>query len=96
MEDLIDYQIRRITDHVSSEAGNETIVLSLKNDVYYGLDSVGTEIWRLLEQPRTVSEICAYLEHDYAVTTEECIRAVVPFLLDLYKHKLVELLPLAR
>jgi hypothetical protein len=54
-------------DQVSCDIGNQMAILNMKNGVYYGLDSVGSRIWELLQQPRRVSEVESALLAEYDV-----------------------------
>ena len=38
-------------EQVSADLAGESVVLHLKNGVYYGLDAVGTRIWALINTP---------------------------------------------
>ena len=46
-----------VADHASCELGGEAVLLDLTTGVYYGLDPVGTRVWRLLQQPRSLAEL---------------------------------------
>lgn len=56
---------------VSCELGEETAVLNMKNSVYYGLDTVGARIWRLLQQPTSISTIRDVIVEEYDVTPQQ-------------------------
>jgi hypothetical protein len=86
-------KVVRTSDQVASELSGETVILSLRNGVYYGLDEVGSSIWRFIEEPRTFEEIRERITAEYDVTDEECAREVERFVGDLRKNGLVDLLP---
>jgi hypothetical protein len=44
-------------DQVSCALGDESAILSLSKTIYYGLSPVGTRVWRLLRQPRSIGEL---------------------------------------
>jgi len=52
------------------ELSGETVLLNLESGVYYGLDAVGTRVWQLLLQGRTIADICDTLIDDYDVAPE--------------------------
>lgn len=54
-------------DQVSCDIGNQMAILNLKSGIYYGLDSVGSRIWELIQSPRPVNEIEAALVAEYDV-----------------------------
>lgn len=50
-----------VPDHVLLQrVGDESVVLNLKTELYFGLDSTGTSMWEALTKAETVDE--AYLE----------------------------------
>ncbi|HEU5373511.1 MAG TPA: PqqD family protein [Gaiellaceae bacterium] len=58
----------RIPAHVlSRRAGDETVLLNLENEQYYGLDGVGTRLWELVEAGTTVAAAVANLGSEYSV-----------------------------
>lgn len=60
---------------VSREVSGETVLLDLDKGIYFGLNAVGGRIWSLIEEkPRTLAEICAVLQAEFAVTEEEAAR----------------------
>lgn len=67
-------------EQVSCPLGEEAAILNLKNTVYYGLDPVGSRIWSLLQQPRSVSELRDVLVDEYDVEAERCERDLLELL----------------
>ena len=70
---------------LSSKLEGETVILHTDADTYYGLNEVGTYVWDLLQQPRTVEELCHAVASEYDVTCDECrddIHALVAELLE--------------
>lgn len=77
-------------DQVSCELGDEAAILGMKNSVYYGLDPVGARVWRLLQEPRSVGEICEVIVNEYDVAAERCESDLVLFLQQMLREGLVE------
>jgi hypothetical protein len=59
-------------EQVSCPLGEESAILNLKNTVYYGLNPVGTRVWSLLQQARTVGELRDALLNEYDVEAGRC------------------------
>ena len=57
-------------DQVSCDIGNQMAILNLKSGIYYGLDSVGSRVWELLQTPRAAGEIEAAVMAEYDVQPE--------------------------
>jgi hypothetical protein len=62
------------------ELHGEAVILNLKTGVYHGLDGVGARIWQLIQEPRTVEEICITLMDEYQVEKQRCETEVCSFL----------------
>jgi hypothetical protein len=77
-------------EQVSTVLGEETVILQLEDDVYYGLDPVGTSIWQLLQEPRPVAEIRDRIVAEYDVDNERCERDLAVLLRDLAERRLID------
>jgi hypothetical protein len=76
---------------VACEIQNETVVLSLQNGEYFGLNDVGTAIWRLVQSPRTVAELRDQLLADYSgIASQECEEEILAFLREALAFELVD------
>jgi hypothetical protein len=76
-------------DTLSSAVGDETVILHFSAGTYFGLDDVGTRVWQLIEQPRTVGEILDRLMEEYDVEAGPCRVAVARLLEELTENGLV-------
>jgi len=76
---------------VAAEVDGEVVMLSERAGAYFGLDGIGSEIWRLIEEPRRVSELCGTLAQRYEVDAETLSRDVTAFLDALLARNLVRL-----
>jgi Coenzyme PQQ synthesis protein D (PqqD) len=78
--------------HVTTnQIEDELVALNLETSFYYGVDGVGTQIWRLLiDENLTIAEACAKLQEEYDVDTETCLREVRAFVEQLIDAKLLE------
>jgi hypothetical protein len=57
-----------ISDQViSQEVMNETVLLDLNSENYFGLDAVGTRIWQLIREGRDLFGIHTTLLEEYEV-----------------------------
>lgn len=78
-------------NQVSCALGEESAILNMQNSVYYGMNSVGTRVWNLLQQPKTIREIRDVLVDEYDVTPEECERDLLELLGQMKTEGLIEL-----
>lgn len=77
-------------DQVSSELGEDAVILNLKTGIYHGLDAVGARIWHLLQEPRTVNDILNILLEEYEIEPERCEHELVALLQKLADAELVK------
>jgi hypothetical protein len=63
----------------------------VKSGIYYGLNPIGTRIWKLIQEPRTVPEVCDVLLEEYEVEPERCQRDVLALLQELASKGLIEI-----
>jgi hypothetical protein len=66
------------------------IALNAETANCYGLNGVGSHIWRLLAEPRTAAEIRETLLADYDVSPADCEQAVQRLLAELLGEGLIE------
>jgi hypothetical protein len=84
-----DTLIMRGEDLINAEIDNEAIVLSVAQGFCYGLNGVGSRIWRLLETPTRISDLCATLLTEYNVDPDACERQVLDLLEELRTERLI-------
>jgi len=81
---------KAISEHLCCDLNGETVILSLANGKYYGINSVGSRIWELLENFITLPEIEKVILSEYAVAEEICRQEVTAFLELMIAEGLVE------
>jgi hypothetical protein len=74
---------------IESEIDGEKVMMSLESGDYFGLDSIGTDIWKLIENSIKVSDLIDILVTAYDVSREKCSEDVINFLNQLYAHNLI-------
>jgi len=52
------------------DLGDESVLLNLDNDRYYGLDDVGTKMWQLMAEHGDIETVVDRLLIDYAGQTD--------------------------
>jgi hypothetical protein len=73
---------------------DELVALNLETSAYYGVDSMGTQIWRLLiDENLTLGGACEKLLEEYEVDGDTCRREVRAFVEQLLGAKLLEAVP---
>ena len=55
---------------ICRELAGEAVLLSLESGVYYGLDGVGTRVWQLLVEDKSIADACAAMIDEYETTLD--------------------------
>ena len=79
------------SDQVSCDIGSQMAILNLKSGIYYGLDSVGSRIWEMVQTPRQLGEVEAALLAEYDVRPEQLEPDVRGLCKKLFKAGLIEI-----
>lgn len=79
-----------VTEQVSSEIADESVILNLKSGVYYGLNAVGAWIWSQIQEPKTFSYLSEKIVAEYNVAPDQCDRDLLTLLQDLFAAQLIE------
>ena len=67
-------------DVVFRDLGGEAVILHLGTATYFGLDEVGTRVWQLLAERRSVRDACAVLAGEFDAPAPEIERGVAALL----------------
>lgn len=74
---------------VSGQIDDEFIMMSIETGKYHLLNVTGSRIWALLDQPRTVSELCAALTGEFKIAPAACQKEVIDFITQLAARDIV-------
>jgi hypothetical protein len=77
-------------DQVSCNLQGEIAILSLVKGTYYGLDSIGAQVWTLLQEPTSVTELCDAILQEYEVEPDCCRKDMLALLERLWIEGLIE------
>ena len=78
-------------DQISTEMSDETVILNLQDGVYYGLDPVGTFIWKNIQEPVTVQKVHDAILSEYAVDPALAQADLINLLTKLHEHNLIQI-----
>lgn len=76
-------------DIIFSNLDQETILLSIKNSKYYGMESTGSRIWDLMVEPIAVDRLVQLLMSEYDINNENCTTDTLLFLEKLLAENLI-------
>lgn len=60
------------TSVAASEIDNGMALLDLDRNIYFSLNQVGAVIWRAIEQPLSIDQICAIVADNFRTSPEAC------------------------
>lgn len=63
-------------DHISADIDGDTVLMSIEQGSYFGMNEVMTAIWAMLAEPITPDAIVAALMRQFDVTPEVCRQEV--------------------
>ena len=76
-------------DALATEVDGEVVLIAIASGQYYGFDAIGSAIWRGLDQPCRVDDLCARLQADFDGDAETIERETIAFLDQLTARNLV-------
>jgi hypothetical protein len=78
-------------DVLVRELDGESVLLNLATDSYFGLDAVGTDMWRALVGSASIQEAYELMLAEYEVVPETLLRDLAELVEKLQEHGLVEM-----
>ena len=82
----------RVAEHVLyRELDGESVLLNLQTESYYGLDDVGTHMWRLLTTNETIQGSYERLVEEYDASESQLEKDLRALIGELIEHGLVEI-----
>ncbi len=85
----LDSTIKIPSEVIFQQLDGEAVLLSTQSEVFFGLDSVGTEIWQLLEEHSGLRTVVGILLEKYEVGQEELEKELLEFIEKLHAKGLV-------
>jgi hypothetical protein len=83
--------ISRNDSLLTAAVHDETVMMDIPSGYYFGLDDIGSDIWKRLEKPCRFGELVQVLAADYDADRAEIARDVQTLLLQMAEHKVVTL-----
>lgn len=81
--------VTRSEEPVAVEVDRTVVMMSVDQGMYFGLEGVGPRVWSLLEQPRSVRQLCDALMNEFEVAPDVCRQEVGAFLEEMRRAQLV-------
>lgn len=91
-----DTSVVAVKDQVSAQLDGETIILTMRDGVYYSVDRVGSRVWSLTASPITLGAVHRTLLDEYEVEADVAWRDLVSLVEDLLRTGLLVRAPAER
>jgi Coenzyme PQQ synthesis protein D (PqqD) len=78
-------------DQVSSDVGDESVILNMKSGSYYGLDPVGRRVWSMMQTSQPIAKLHEAMIEEFDVDPARCEQDLMELLEQLLKEGLIEL-----
>lgn len=82
--------ILRNEDIDDTDLDGEKVMMNLDKGQYFMMNEVGSRIWEIVSEPKTVKEVMLALLNEYEVEREKCEKTVIEFLSELVKSDLIK------
>ncbi|WP_176559382.1 PqqD family protein [Rubellimicrobium roseum] len=89
MTDLLARTLKPSPETIESALGDETVILHMGSDTYFGLDALGTRIWAMIKDQRPLPEIRDSLAQEFGVDPSVIEVDMTRFLSDLLAHRIL-------
>jgi len=89
---VIDNSVRYVASRklTASEISGEAVILNLRDGNYYGLNQVAAEVWRWLQEPRTLDQLESLMTATFEVDSDRARQDLTKLLQDLETRRLIE------
>jgi hypothetical protein len=87
----LDSIVKVSDDVIYQELDGEAILLDMQSEVFFGLDAVGTDIWKLLKTHAHVKTVARILTDHYQAGEDDLEEALLDFIEKLQAKGLVEI-----
>jgi Coenzyme PQQ synthesis protein D (PqqD) len=81
--------VQRDRDVMAAEAGQDLVMVSIANGLYYGVSDIAREVWEAIEQPKKISDLVGDLLATFNVDRARCEGETLSFLEDLLSERLI-------
>lgn len=84
-------RIVRRQDLLSAPIGDELTLMDTGSGQYFGMNTMATRIWTLLETPKDLASLCRTLTDIFDIDPDTCRERVAAFVADMAKQGLVSI-----
>jgi hypothetical protein len=90
----LDSWVVRSPEPIAAEVGDGLVMLSVQEGKYFSLNPTAAAIWRRLESPMRIGELCDQMVDEFDIGREHAIQAVPAFVAKLIEQKIATVPPM--
>ena len=90
MTDILDKSVQIPEDVVFRELQGEAVILSLESSTYFGLDPIGTRIWQLCAERRSLRAVWEAMQDEFEASADALRSDLLTFIDELSANGLVK------
>jgi hypothetical protein len=90
----LDSWVVRSSEPIAAEVGDGLVMLSVEEGKYFSLNPTAAAIWRRLESPVRIGELCDQIVEEFDISREHAIHAVPAFIAKLLEQKIAAVPPM--
>ena len=79
----------RNADILVNDVDGETVMMSIENGSYYGMNPTGNYIWNLLETEKTIVDLLNSIAKTFSLSQEQSEKEVLPFIQKMFDEKIL-------
>ncbi|MCF8331783.1 MAG: lasso peptide biosynthesis PqqD family chaperone [Bacteroidales bacterium] len=83
--------IQKSDNSIESTIDGDIVLMNLDNNEYYSMDDIGSAIWQMLNEPKSIERIINELLKQYKVDREVCAKDTMKFLEQLYDKGIIKI-----
>jgi hypothetical protein len=83
--------LKRNPEPLAVDMDGETVMMDMESGNYFGINSVGSYIWNLLENECTLQSILDSVQQHFEINNDDTVEAdITAFLSDMLEQNLIE------
>ena len=90
----LDSWVVRSPEPIAAEVGDGLVMLSVQEGKYFSLNPTAAAIWRRLEAPMRIDELCDHIVDEFDISREHANQAVPLFVAKLIEQKIAAVSPM--
>ena len=89
----LDSWVVRSSEPIAAEVGDGLVMLSVQEGKYFSLNATAAAIWRRLESPVRIGELCDQIVEEFDTSREHASQAVSEFVAKLIEQNIAAMPP---